>query len=90
MHLPLTIIGFGIDELSKVLPIFSGCFAPLALAAHMGLGQRVLNASNFLRTDIVLIGVVAYLFDLPMRWLGPRPVPLKGRMRAAPPAAPRA
>ena len=44
------------------------------VAANIGLGQMVLNASNFLRTDIVImgiivIGVVAYLFDLLMRWV---------------------
>jgi taurine transport system permease protein len=55
------------------------------VAANMGLGQMVLNASNFLRTDIVImgiivIGVVAYLFDLLMRWLERRLVPWKGRM----------
>jgi taurine transport system permease protein len=55
------------------------------VAANMGLGQMVLNASNFLRTDIVImgiivIGVVAYLFDLLMRWLEKRLVPWKGRM----------
>lgn len=55
------------------------------VAANMGLGQMVLNASNFLRTDIVImgivvIGVVAYLFDLLMRWIERRVVPWKGRM----------
>ena len=45
----------------------------------------VLNASNFLRTDIVVmgiivIGVVAYLFDLLMRWIELKLVPWKGRM----------
>jgi taurine transport system permease protein len=55
------------------------------VAANMGLGQMVLNASNFLRTDIVImgivvIGVVAYLFDLLMRWVERRVVPWKGRM----------
>jgi taurine transport system permease protein len=55
------------------------------VAANTGLGQMVLNASNFLRTDIVImgiivIGVVAYLFDLLMRWLERRLVPWKGRM----------
>ncbi|WP_326535156.1 ABC transporter permease subunit [Pseudorhodoferax sp.] len=55
------------------------------VAANMGLGQMVLNASNFLRTDIVImgivvIGVVAYLFDLLMRWVERRAVPWKGRM----------
>lgn len=55
------------------------------VAANVGLGQMVLNASNFLRTDIVImgivvIGVVAYAFDLLMRWLERRLVPWKGRM----------
>jgi taurine transport system permease protein len=55
------------------------------VAANMGLGQMVLNASNFLRTDIVImgiivIGVVAYLFDLFMRWVERKLVPWKGRM----------
>lgn len=55
------------------------------VAANVGLGQLVLNASNFLRTDIVImgiivIGVVAYGFDLMMRWLERRLVPWKGRM----------
>lgn len=56
------------------------------VAANVGLGQMVLNASNFLRTDIVVmgiivIGVVAYLFDLMMRWVERRLVPWKGRMQ---------
>ena len=55
------------------------------VAANVGLGQMVLNASNFLRTDIVVmgiivIGVVAYLFDLFMRWVERKLVPWKGRM----------
>ena len=55
------------------------------VAANVGLGQMVLNASNFLRTDIVImgiivIGVVAYLFDLLMRAVERRVVPWKGRM----------
>lgn len=55
------------------------------VAANVGLGQMVLNASNFLRTDIVImgiivIGVVAYTFDLFMRWIEKRLVPWKGRM----------
>ncbi len=54
------------------------------VAANVGLGQMVLNAANFLRTDIVImgiivIGVVAYLFDLFMRWVERRLVPWKGR-----------
>ena len=54
------------------------------VAASVGLGQMVLNASNFLRTDIVImgiivIGIVAYLFDLFMRWVELKFVPWKGR-----------
>ena len=55
------------------------------VAANVGLGQMVLNASNFLRTDIVImgiivIGVVAYLFDMFMRWVEVRLVPWKRRI----------
>lgn len=55
------------------------------IAATHGLGQMVLNASNFLRTDIVMmgivvIGLVAYSMDLGMRWLERKLVPWKGRM----------
>jgi taurine transport system permease protein len=55
------------------------------VAANVGLGQMVLNASNFLRTDIVImgiivIGVVAYAFDLFMRWVERKLVPWKGKM----------
>jgi taurine transport system permease protein len=145
-YLPLIVIWFGIDELSKVLLIYLACFAPLAMsaragvrsvsqeqihaaysmgatrrqviwhiivpaampeiltamriaigfgwttlvaaemvAATKGLGQMVLNASNFLRTDIVImgiivIGVVAYLFDLLMRYAERLIVPWKGKI----------
>jgi taurine transport system permease protein len=145
-YLPLIVIWFGIDELSKVLLIYLACFAPLAMsaragvrsvsqeqihaaysmgatrrqviwhvivpaampeiltamriaigfgwttlvaaemvAANKGLGQMVLNASNFLRTDIVImgiivIGVVAYLFDLLMRYVERLVVPWKGKV----------
>src|ERR1700761_7952137 len=55
------------------------------VAATAGLGQMVLNASSFLRTDvvvmgIVLIGLIAWLFDLGMRALERRLVPWKGRV----------
>ena len=55
------------------------------VAANVGLGQMVLNASNFLRTDIVVmgiivIGVVAYMFDLLMSWIEDKLVPWKGRV----------
>ena len=67
-------IGFG----------WSTLVAAEMVAANVGLGQMVLNASNFLRTDIVVmgiivIGVVAYMFDLLMRWVESKLVPWKGR-----------
>jgi taurine transport system permease protein len=54
------------------------------VAATVGLGQLVMNASNFLRTDIVVMGIlvigaVAWVFDLGMRQLERRLVPWKGR-----------
>jgi taurine transport system permease protein len=145
-YLPLIVIWFGIDELSKILLIYLACFAPLAMsaragvrsvsqeqihaaysmgasqwqvirhvivpaampeiltamriavgfgwttlvaaemvAATRGLGQMVLNASNFLRTDIVIMGIVvigavAYLFDLLMRYVERLVVPWKGKV----------
>ena len=55
------------------------------VAATAGLGQMVLNASNFLRTDVVVmgiivIGIIAYLFDMLMRRLEAWLVPWKGKM----------
>ncbi|MGH6639899.1 MAG: ABC transporter permease subunit [Polaromonas sp.] len=55
------------------------------VAANVGLGQMVLNASNFLRTDIVImgivvIGVVAFAFDMLMRYLEKVLVPWKGKV----------
>ena len=55
------------------------------VAATHGLGQMVLNASNFLRTDIVIMGIiviggVAYLFDLLMRYFEHLLVPWKGKV----------
>ena len=55
------------------------------VAATAGLGQMVLNASNFLRTDIVImgiivIGILAYAFDLMMRQLERILTPWKGKM----------
>jgi taurine transport system permease protein len=54
------------------------------VAATAGLGQMVLNASSFLRTDvvvmgIVLIGLIAWTFDLGMRALERRLVPWRGK-----------
>jgi taurine transport system permease protein len=55
------------------------------VAATAGLGQMVLNASSFLRTDvvvmgIVLIGLIAWTFDLGMRALERRLVPWRGKV----------
>jgi taurine transport system permease protein len=54
------------------------------IAATAGLGQMVLNASNFLRTDVVIMGIlviggVAYAFDLLMRYVERLLVPWKGK-----------
>ncbi len=54
------------------------------VAAQAGLGFMVLNAAEFLVTDVVImgiivIGVIAYLFDLLMRYAERKLVPWKGR-----------
>lgn len=54
------------------------------VAAQAGLGFMVLNAAEFLVTDVVImgiivIGIIAYLFDLLMRYAERRLVPWKGR-----------
>lgn len=55
------------------------------VAANAGLGQMVLNASNFLRTDVVIMGILviggfAILFEFGMRWLERVLVPWKGKV----------
>jgi taurine transport system permease protein len=55
------------------------------VAADAGLGKMVYNASNFLRTDVVILGIlaigfIAYAFELGMRMLERRLVPWKGRV----------
>ncbi|WP_322103199.1 ABC transporter permease subunit [Paraburkholderia sp. J41] len=55
------------------------------VAATAGIGQMVLNASNFLRTDVVvmgilIIGALAYAFDMLMRRMERVLTPWKGRM----------
>lgn len=55
------------------------------VAAKAGIGVMVLNASRFLATDIVflgiaIIGIIAFFFDLGMRWLERRLVPWKGKV----------
>ena len=53
------------------------------VAATQGLGQMVLNASNFLRTDVVVMGIVviggiALALDVALRWLEQRLLPWHG------------
>lgn len=55
------------------------------VAAKAGLGVMVLNAARFLATDIVflgivIIGIVAFAFDLVMRWIERTMVPWKGKV----------
>jgi taurine transport system permease protein len=55
------------------------------VAADAGLGKMVFNASNFLRTDVVILGIlaigfVAYIFEILMRWLEAWAVPWKGKV----------
>jgi taurine transport system permease protein len=55
------------------------------VAANAGLGQMVLNASNFLRTDVVIMGIIvigafAFLFELAMRRVEAWLVPWKGKI----------
>jgi taurine transport system permease protein len=55
------------------------------VAAKAGIGVMVLNAARFLATDIVflgivIIGIIALIFDLGMRWLERRLVPWKGKV----------
>jgi taurine transport system permease protein len=55
------------------------------VAADAGLGKMVFNASNFLRTDVVILGIlaigfVAYIFEILMRWLEGCAVPWKGKV----------
>jgi taurine transport system permease protein len=54
------------------------------VAAEAGLGAMVLNAAEFLVTDVVIMGIIligglAYVFDLFMRYLERTLVPWKGR-----------
>jgi taurine transport system permease protein len=55
------------------------------VAATKGLGYMVLTASQFLQTSTVIMGiiviaVIAYAFDMLMRWIERKVVPWKGRM----------
>jgi len=55
------------------------------VATEAGLGAMIMSASEFLVTDVVImgiivIGIIAYIFDLFMRWLERLLVPWKGRV----------
>ena len=55
------------------------------VAATAGLGYMVLSAAEFLNTDVVflgilIIGAIAFVFDLGMRWLERNMVPWKGKV----------
>ena len=55
------------------------------VATQEGLGAMIMSASEFLVTDIVVmgiivIGIIAYTFDLFMRWVERKLVPWKGRV----------
>lgn len=54
------------------------------VAAQAGLGFMVLNAAEFLVTDVVImgiivIGIIAYVFDMFMRYIERKLVPWKGK-----------
>ena len=54
------------------------------VAAEQGIDRMAPSASDFLVTDVVMLGIlvigpIAFLFDLGMRWLERRLVPWKGR-----------
>jgi taurine transport system permease protein len=55
------------------------------VAATKGLGYMVLSASQFLQTSVVIMGIfviaiIAFAFDMLMRFLERRLVPWKGKM----------
>jgi len=55
------------------------------VATQEGLGAMIMSASEFLVTDVVVmgiivIGIIAYSFDLFMRWVERKLVPWKGRV----------
>ena len=55
------------------------------VAAEAGIGHMVLSAAEFLVTDVVIMGIIvigaiAYIFDLLMRFVERKVVPWKGKM----------
>ncbi|UCG07513.1 MAG: ABC transporter permease subunit [Desulfobacterales bacterium] len=55
------------------------------VAAEAGIGHMVLSAAEFLVTDVVIMGIfviggIAYMFDLLMRFIERKIVPWKGKM----------
>ena len=72
-------------QVQDVTVIYPGKTAGDQVAAQAGRGAMIQSASDFLVTDVVILGIVvigaiAYLFDLCMRWLEKVVVPWKGRM----------
>ena len=64
-------------------PCLSDASIAEMVAAERGIGFMVLNASEFLVTDVVIagiivIGIIAYCFDLLMRYLEVKLIPWKG------------
>ena len=54
------------------------------VAATSGIGWMVLNSARFLRTDIVIMGIIVmgiigYMFDLIMRTVEIKVIPWKGK-----------
>ena len=54
------------------------------VAATSGIGWMVINSARFLRTDIVIMGIIVmgfigYMFDLIMRSIEKKVIPWKGK-----------
>ena len=76
---PFTVIG------ERINPTGRKKLAAEMVAATKGLGYMVLSASQFLQTPVVILGIfviaiIAFAFDLLMRFVERRLVPWKGRM----------
>jgi taurine transport system permease protein len=54
------------------------------VAADAGLGKRMFNVANFVAADVVtfgaiVLGAVAFAFEMGMRWVERRAAPWKGK-----------